>query len=52
VFNPVLKSMKSGEHIFDMNIRFLNQAAHDRRRRRFQPNRIDIFDCQTVTTSG
>jgi hypothetical protein len=27
VFNPVLKSMKSGEHIFDLNIRFLNQTA-------------------------
>src|SRR5207245_5363662 len=35
VFNPILKSMKSSEDIFDMDIRFLYQSAHDRRRRRF-----------------
>src|SRR5215475_3579985 len=52
VFDPVLKRMKGSEDMIDINIYFLHQATNYGCRRRFQPNRIDVVDCQAVTTSG
>ena len=46
VFDPVLKRMKGSEDIIDIDVHFLHQATHDGRRRRFQPNRINLIDRQ------
>jgi hypothetical protein len=43
--------MKGSEDMIDINIHFLHQATHHRCRGRFQPNRINVIDCQAVTTS-
>ncbi|HET9368538.1 MAG TPA: hypothetical protein VFO22_10735 [Candidatus Udaeobacter sp.] len=51
VFNPILKRMKGREDMIDIDIHFLRQATHEGCGRRFQSNRINVVDRQTVTTS-
>src|SRR5438067_566433 len=49
MFNALLESVKSAENLFDVDDRFFQESAHDRRSGRFQPNRIDFIDRHAIT---
>ena len=51
VLHPILKRVKSGQNILDVDVHLFGMAAHNRRRRRPQPNGINIVNCQTGAAS-
>src|SRR6266550_1480175 len=44
VLNSILKSAKSSKNLLDVEVHLFHKAAHNRRRRRLQPNGINFVD--------